>query len=72
VIDKAPDIREYCFNEDAPLSPDMMLAVWVRTYLTEDQFNQFKVMVKDYKSARIDKITVEQMLIMIDVVTTLY
>jgi hypothetical protein len=72
VTGKAPDIREYCFNENAPLSPDMMLACWVRTYLTNDQFNQFKVMIKDCKNDRIDKVTVEQMMIMIDVVTALY
>ena len=71
MIDKAPDIREYCFNEAAPLSPDMMLAVWARTYLTPDQFSQFKRMVSELKG-EVAKISVEQMMIMIDVVTALY
>ena len=70
--DKTPDIREYCFNEEAPLGPEMMLAVWVKTYLTEDQLTQFRRMLKDCRHDRITKVTVDQMITMIDVVTALY
>lgn len=71
MIDKAPDIREYCFNENAPLSPDMMLAVWTRTYLTAEQFTEFKRMVSELKG-EVTKISVEQMLIIIDTLVSLY
>ena len=70
--DNAPDIREFCFSTYAPMDPANMLALWAKTYLTADQFTQFHRMIRDLGQDKTRLITVEQMVTMLDVVTSLY
>lgn len=42
-----PDIGEFCFGPEAANPPDVMLAIWARTYLTSEQFAEFRRMVHE-------------------------
>jgi hypothetical protein len=57
-----PDIREYCFGDQAVLGPDMMLAIWAKTYLTDAQFKEFRRLIKETRQDGVNQATVEQMI----------
>lgn len=46
----APDLEWFCFESDPNEKPEIMLAVWVKTYLTKGQQAEFKQILTDLAS----------------------
>jgi hypothetical protein len=62
VSNDIPNIREYCFGDQAIFGPDMMLAIWAKTYLTDAQFKEFRRLIKETRQDGVEEATVEQMI----------
>jgi hypothetical protein len=67
MTNEIPDLREFCFSTEAPASPDIMMAVWAKNYLTPEQFKEFKRMIHEIavESPR-GRASVEQMIGIVD------
>ena len=66
VSNDIPDIREYCFGDRAIFHPDMMLAIWARTYLTDAQFKEFRRLIGETMKDEVKRTDVEQMIGLIE------
>lgn len=47
MTDEAPDLQKFCFDPEAPATPDVMLVVWAKTFLTPEQFTEFRRMIHE-------------------------
>jgi hypothetical protein len=61
-----PDIREYCFGDRAVFAPATMLAIWAKTYLTDDQFKEFRRLIHESRQDGVEQASVEQMIGLIE------